>query len=117
MNPRDFYQMLAPSGPWYVTLGVISAALLASKVIWSYAVWPFLRALWAAIVAAPQIASGMHDLMVLLQSDVIGKLALCHREVELNGVLLAELDARLAVLEGVVKQRLEGLSTKEGEPQ
>lgn len=62
-------------GPWYADLGAIAGAVVAIGVILRMVVWPGLRAIWAAIVAAPRIALTVEDLLTLVRSNVLVQLA------------------------------------------
>ena len=58
-------------GPWYVDLAAISGALVSAGVIWRVALWPGLRAIWSALVAAPKIADGVGRVVELIEHDVL----------------------------------------------
>lgn len=72
MSPLNFIDIT--SAPWYADLGVWAGVLISAGAVWRLGVWPLLRAIWAAIIAAPKIAEGTRELVELIESDVLGKL-------------------------------------------
>lgn len=67
--------------PWYVELGILAGALISAATIWKLGIVPGARALWgglravaAAILAAPQIVAGIEKLNQLVEGDVIERL-------------------------------------------
>lgn len=108
MNPFAGFSNMT-NGPWYLDLGALAGTIMAAGVLWRMAVWPFFRAVWAALIAAPQIASGMRQVIELIESDVAGKLALMaetfakqEERVAAQTVQLAQMELRLAKLEGML---------------
>ena len=61
-------------GQWYVDLITLAGVVTAAGVLWRMVVWPGMRAMWAAVVAAPKIADGVSEVVHLIESDVLGKL-------------------------------------------
>lgn len=61
-------------GPWWMDLAAIATGLTAVGIIWRMVIMPFMRALWLAVKAAPQIPLILDEMKEILQSDVIGKL-------------------------------------------
>jgi hypothetical protein len=55
-------------------LAAWAGIFISCAAIWRLAVWPGLRAIWAAILAAPKIADGTRELVQLIEGDVMGKL-------------------------------------------
>ena len=78
-------------GSWYVDLAALAGAATAAGIIWRLVIWTGLRALWAAIVAAPKIADGVGEVVHLIESDVLGKLEEIKVE---SAVHKAQADAR-----------------------
>jgi hypothetical protein len=61
-------------GPWWVDISAIAVALTAAATISRMVIWPFLRAVWAAVKAAPRIPIILEEMREILQSDVLEKL-------------------------------------------
>lgn len=57
--------------PFYVQLLAAAGAVGAAGVIWRMALWPFFRACWAAISAAPRIADDLAELKQILRADLL----------------------------------------------
>ena len=51
-----------------------AAAAVAAATLMRLVIWPFLRASWLAIKAAPQIPIILDDVREILRGDVLGKL-------------------------------------------
>ena len=73
LAPTDWFPTLTEGG-WYVDLAALAGAVTAAGIIWRMVVWPGMRAMWAAIIAAPKIADGVGEVVHLIESDVLGKL-------------------------------------------
>lgn len=65
---------LAEIPPWVGWPAAIAGALLGFGFMWKYVIVGVGRALWAAVLAAPQIADGVQELGDLLRGDVLGRL-------------------------------------------
>jgi hypothetical protein len=59
---------------WVQWLAGISGALVSLGIIWRLGVLTLARAMWAAILAAPEIADGIHELGDLIKGDVLGRI-------------------------------------------
>lgn len=88
-----FYTMT--SGPWWMDLAAFATALTAAGVVWRMVIWPFLRAVWMAIRAAPQIPIILDEMKVILQSDVLEKLEEMKATFTTHEVEAAKRDNRL----------------------
>jgi hypothetical protein len=69
----DWFSGMTEGGPG-MDLIALSGALVAAATILRLVIWPFVRALWAAVKAAPKIPIILEEMREILQSDVIGKL-------------------------------------------
>lgn len=87
------------AGPWYVDLGAWAGALTAMGVIWRVALWPVFRGIWAAIVAAPRIATGIRELIDILEGDVLERLDRGTKQFERLGERLDNHEERIGALE------------------
>ena len=94
LAPIDWWPAVA-EGQWYVDLLTIAGIVTAAGVIWRMVVWPGMRAMWAAIVAAPKIAEGVGEVVHLIESDVLGKLEDIKAESATHAVQAAARDSRL----------------------
>ncbi|CAB4166900.1 hypothetical protein UFOVP1383_42 [uncultured Caudovirales phage] len=95
MNPFNLTE-----GPWYVDLGALAGALAAASAIWKLALVPFLRGIWAAIKAAPQLADGVQDLVKLLvEGNILERLEEGSRRFAGIDLRLDDHDTRLEELE------------------
>lgn len=111
-------------GQWYVDLITIAGVLTAAGIIWRLGLWPGLKAVWSAILAAPKIADGVGEVVHLIESDVLGKLedikvesathavqaAARDERLNLHGLTLEDHELRL----GKVEQALKGIYPNEG---
>lgn len=120
MNPLAGFSEMT-SGPWYVDLGALAGTVVAASVLWKLAVWPFCRAVWAALIAAPQIATGMKQVIELIESDVAGKLATMaemfakqEERVAAQTLAMSAMELRLAKLEGMVAVAARSLTAPDG---
>lgn len=82
MNPLDWLDAMT-EGPWWLDIGAFAVLITSLGIIAQRLVWPILRAVWAAILAAPLIASGTKELVALVEGNVINKLE--HIEEGLEG--------------------------------
>lgn len=60
-------------GPWWVDISAIAGVVVAVGIILRMVIWPGLKAIWRAIIAAPQIAQGVGRLVELLETDLLGR--------------------------------------------
>lgn len=74
---------------WRASVIAAAGLIVATGVIWRYIVAPFASAVWAAIIAAPQIRDDLRDLPELLAGlrqligeNVIGQIGTLRVEVE-----------------------------------
>ena len=77
---------------WVQWLAGISGALVSLGIIWRLGIVTLARAVWAAILAAPEIADGIHELGELIRGDVLGRIAA-------GDVRAVALDARVAEIQ------------------
>lgn len=73
MIPPEWFSHMT-EGPWWMDIAAFATAITAIAIIWRMAVWPFFRAVWAAIRAAPRIPIILDDVLEILRSDVVDKL-------------------------------------------
>jgi len=95
---------------WRTTALASAAALTVAAAAWRYFLWPFFRAVWAAILAAPQIRDDLRDLPELIQAlrDLIAD--------DLPGKVTS-LEARIIILEAEVNRlRSPAIAGGEGGP-
>lgn len=59
------------SQPWYIDLTALAAGILGLVTIIKLIIWPGLKAIGKAIVAAPRIAEGVGRLVELLETDLL----------------------------------------------
>lgn len=94
-------------GPWILDLSAAIAALITVAGGWKFLVSPLLRGIWAAVVAAPKIATGMARLIELIETDVIGRL-------DAGAIQFQEHKERLDALDGCVAAHAVRLDALEG---
>ncbi len=89
--------------PWYVELGILAGALTSAVVVWRLGVVPAARWFWrgvtavaAAILAAPQIVSGIEKLNALVEGDVLDRLDAGTQRFNEQDVRLGDHDVRLS---------------------
>lgn len=85
---------------WYVDVVTLAGVLVALGTIWRLVVWPFFRAVWAAILAAPKIATGMDTLISLVEGDVLAQLAKGRDRMDMLEHAVTEHDMRISLLDG-----------------
>ncbi len=102
-------QGMTISADWRTTVLAAAALLVAIGIIWRYAVAPIGAALWAAILAAPQIADDLHDLPDLIvqlrrlvDSNVIGQIATLRTDMAEVKRDLAEMRAEAVIRGGAI---------------
>lgn len=59
---------------WYLELGIAAGALTALSIIWQKAIRPLAHVTWAALLSAPQIATGIDEIKALVEGDVLTRL-------------------------------------------
>jgi hypothetical protein len=122
MLAMGWFSGMTEGGPG-MDLVALAAAVVAALTILRLVIWPFMRALWAAIKAAPQIPIILAEMREILQSDVIEKLedmritfAIHEEKAQIRDVNIADHDARLNLHTSTLEQheirlaRLEGVS-------
>lgn len=94
---------VADGTPWYVELGIIAGALTSAAVIWKLGVVPGSRWFWhaasavaAAILAAPQIVSGIEKLYALVEGDVLERIDAGNQRFNEQDARLGDHDLRLS---------------------
>ena len=58
-------------GPWWIDVTALAGAITALGIIWKMAVWPGMKTIWRAIIAAPQLAAGVGRLVEILETDIL----------------------------------------------
>lgn len=101
-------------GPWWMDASAIAGTFTAFALIWRYALWPFARGAWAAIVAAPRVADGVLKLVDLVEGDVMDRLDRGNSEFERIGKMLDDHEVTLSVHDGRLTT-LEGYHHMEAE--
>lgn len=84
-------------GPWYIQLGVLLGLLISLSTVLRLIVWPGLKKIWQAIIAAPKIADGVGKLIELLEIDIQTKIVSLEK-------LTAFQEERIKNLEAIVSQ-------------
>ena len=89
-------------GDWWVDLVALAASLTAAGVVWRIMVWPVLRAIWAAILAAPKIAVSVDTLINLVEGDVLSRLEDGSKRFDRQGATLTDHEGKIAGLDARV---------------
>lgn len=88
--------LLGIDGPWYVQLGVVFSLLIALSTVLRLIVWPGLKRIWQAIIAAPRLAEGVARLVDLMEFDILERIIGLEKKQELHDAHLAAIDAGLS---------------------
>lgn len=102
-----FHEMT--NGPWWVDLTAFAGTLTAVGVIIRILVWPGLKAIWRAIVAAPQLAAGVVRLVDILETDILHRVELLEAGQSKQGDCLKELNESILELRNTIEKISEGL--------
>lgn len=85
--------LLGIDGPWYVQLGVVFSLIIAASTVLRLIVWPGLKRIWQAIIAAPRLAEGVGRLVELLEFDILDRVEKMEVKQNLQDQHIANLDA------------------------